>query len=76
MIKDEWEDMTDYAKRYLDLVQDDYRTIWWKIFNSPSDNNWNNILPLIELIFAFLCLMVDWSACFLSLTEVVLVKTG
>ena len=51
VIKDEWEDMTDYAKRYLDLVQDDYRTIWWKIFNSPSANNWNNILPLIELIF-------------------------
>ena len=49
--KDEWEDMTDYAKCYLDLVQDDYRTIWWKIFNSPSANNWNNILPLIELIF-------------------------
>ena len=52
VIKDEWEDMTDYAKRYLDLVQDDYRTIWWKIFNSPSANNWKNIilLPLIELI--------------------------
>ena len=30
--------MSDYARRYLDLVQEDYRTIWWKLFNAANVN--------------------------------------
>lgn len=32
LIREEWEDMIEYAKRYLNLVQEDYQTIWWKLF--------------------------------------------
>ena len=51
VVKEEWEDMTDYARRYLDLVQEDYRAIWWKLFNAANANRWTNVLSLIELLF-------------------------
>ena len=41
--------MGDYARRYLDLVQD-YHTIWWKLFNAANLNRWGNVLSLIELL--------------------------
>jgi len=28
LLKEEWEDMIGYARRYLNLVQDDHQTIW------------------------------------------------
>jgi len=34
LLKDEWEDMTAYAKCYLNLVLD-YKIIWWRLFNAP-----------------------------------------
>ena len=45
-MKEEWED-----RHYLDLVQEDYRTIWWKLFNAANVNRWGNVLSLIELLF-------------------------
>ena len=51
LIKEEWDDMIEYANRYLNLVQEDYQTIWWKLFNSPDFKKWSNILALIELLF-------------------------
>ena len=42
--------MSDYARRYLDLVQDNY-TIWWKLYNAANVNRWGNVLSLIELLF-------------------------
>ena len=33
-LTDEWEDMTTYAKQYLNLVLD-YKKVWWKLFNAP-----------------------------------------
>ena len=51
VIVDEWDAMVDYAKRYLDLVRDDYRVIWWKLFQSADAKNWSNILVLVELLF-------------------------
>ena len=52
VIKEEWEDLIDYARRYLSLVQEDYRTIWWKLFNAANaSNKWGNVLSLIELLF-------------------------
>ena len=53
LLQEEWDDMTDHARRYLDLVTQDNNTIWWKLFNSTSAKNWGNILGLIELL---LCL--------------------
>ena len=51
VLEEEWEDMTDYGKRYLNLVQDDYHSIWWKLFNAADASKWVNILSLIELLF-------------------------
>ena len=36
---------------YINLVQDPYRVVWWKLFNSPDANKWTNILTLVELTF-------------------------
>ena len=51
LLGEEWKDMLDYAKLYLNLVQEDYQAIWWKLFNAASSNKWSNILSLIELLF-------------------------
>lgn len=51
LLKEEWEDMTEYARRYLNLVEQDYLTIWWKLFNAADSKRWTNILALIKLLF-------------------------
>ena len=50
-LEDECIDMVDYAKRYLNITQEKVDTIWWKLFNSPTSQNWVNILGLVELIY-------------------------
>ena len=52
LLKEEWDDMLDYAKRYLDLVTRNANAVWWKLFNSTSAKNWGNILRLVELLFS------------------------
>ena len=54
--KEEWDDMTDYARRYFNLVQESYRVIWWKLFNCTESGTWTNILALVSLLF---CLPVS-----------------
>lgn len=51
LIQEEWDDMIDYAKRYLNLVQEDYRVIWWKLFNCTQSIKWMNLLTLVKLLF-------------------------
>ena len=51
LLQQEWEDMVYYAKEYINLVQDPYRVVWWKLFNSPDAKKWTNILTLVELTF-------------------------
>lgn len=51
LVKEEWDDLTDYAKRYLNLAEEEYRVIWWKLFHAPDAKKWTNILSLIELLF-------------------------
>ena len=53
VLEEEWLDMHDYAKRYLNLATENYRIIWWKLFNAPTSSKWRNILALIELLFCF-----------------------
>ena len=52
LIQQEWDDMVEYAKQYLNLVQDDYKVVWWKIFNSVDAKSWHNVLGVIELLFS------------------------
>ena len=46
LLEEEWEDMVEYAKCYLNLVQEDYQTIWWKLFNSVDSKKWTTFCPL------------------------------
>lgn len=50
-VNEEWNDMLQYSKTYLNLVQEHYITIWWKLFNSFDAHKWSNILGVIELLF-------------------------
>ena len=51
LVQGEWDDMLEYAKSYLNLTGEDYRVIWWKLFNGPDLTRWSNILSVTELLF-------------------------
>ena len=51
LVPEEWDDILDYAKRYLNLVQDEYKTSWWKLFNATDASNWINVLKFVQLLF-------------------------
>jgi hypothetical protein len=38
LLSEEWKDMLDYAKLYLNLVQEPNQAIWWKLFNAACSN--------------------------------------
>ena len=49
VIQDEWDDIVDYARKYLNIVQqEDYKVIWWNLFNVVDAKQWSNTLPVIE----------------------------
>ena len=58
-LNEEGDDIVEYAKRYLNLVQDDYKVIWWKLFNAPDRTKWTNILAVVELL---LSPSIKWSS--------------
>ena len=43
--------MVEYATGYLNLVQDGYKAVWWKLFYCPDSKKWSNVLALVELLF-------------------------
>lgn len=43
--------MLEYAKQYLNLVQEPAEVIWWKLFNASCSSRWSNILCLVQLLF-------------------------
>ena len=51
LVQEEWDDMVEYGKQYLNLVQEDYRVIWWKLFDAVDAKQWSNVLLVIELLF-------------------------
>jgi hypothetical protein len=51
LLIEEWDDMVDFAKNFLNLVTEDYKQIWWKLYNSVDAKRWVNILTLVELLF-------------------------
>ena len=50
-VQEEWDDMVEYAKQYLNLVQEDYKVVLWKLFNAVNAKKWSNILAVVELLF-------------------------
>ncbi len=51
LVQEEWDDMVEYAKKYLNLVQEDYKIVWWKLYNAVDAKKWSNVLAIIELLF-------------------------
>ena len=49
--KEEWDDVVEYGKQYFNLVQDDYKVVWWKVFNCADTKQWSNVLGVVELLF-------------------------
>ena len=43
--------MVEYAKQYLNLVQEDCKVVFWKLFNAVHAKKWSNILAVVELLF-------------------------
>ena len=58
VVREEWDDIVDYATRYLNIVQDDYRVVWWKL-----------LMPLILRNGAIFWLL--WNCSFVSLLPMV-----
>ena len=56
LLNEEWDDIVEYAKRFLNLAKEDYKVIWWKLFNAPDSSKWTNLLTVVELLF---CLPVS-----------------
>lgn len=59
LVQDEWDDMVEYGKQYFNLVQDDYKVVWWKIFNCDA-KQWSNVLGIIEMLS--LSSIVQWAS--------------
>ena len=54
-VQEEWDDMVDYGRKYLNLAQE---VLWWKLFNAVDSGQWKNVLGVVELLF---CLpMSNW----------------
>ena len=51
LVQEEWDDMVEYSKEYLNLIQEDYKIILWELFNAVDVKKWSNILAVIELLF-------------------------
>ena len=51
LVCEEWKDMLEYAKQYLNLVQEPSEVIWWKLFNASYSSRWSNVLCLVQLLF-------------------------
>jgi len=51
-IHSEFVEMIDYAVNFISLSTMDYRSVLWRLFNSPSKVDWVNTLTLVELLFS------------------------
>ena len=53
--------MLEYSKQYLNLVQEDYKILWWKLFNCSDAKKWSNVLAVVELLFCLPIAMAEWN---------------
>ena len=63
-LQQERDDILLYGQRHLNLTSEDYKCLWWKLFNSVDAGTWKNILGLVELLFCLLWPMAVWRECF------------
>jgi hypothetical protein len=51
-IPEEFQNLMLYAIEFISLSTLEYRSVWWRLFNSPSSSEWSNALGLVELLLS------------------------
>ena len=51
-INDELEEMFCFATNYVDVLTEDYKKIWYKLFTAHDSQKWCNVLLMSELLFS------------------------
>ena len=51
-IPEEFKHVMLYATEFISLSTLEYRSVWWRLFNSPSASEWSNALALVELLLS------------------------
>ena len=49
---DELEDIVGFARKYLNIMTEDYKKVWYKLHATPDSRNWPTVLLLSELLFS------------------------
>ena len=50
-VQGEWDEIVDYARRYLNIVTEENNTILWKLFNCPHSKEWPNIVDIVMMSY-------------------------
>lgn len=51
-INDELEEMISFCTNYVDVLAEDYKKIWYKLFTAHDSQKWCNVLLISELLFS------------------------
>lgn len=51
-INDELEEMFGFCANYVDVLAEDYKKIWYKLFSAHDSQKWCNVLLISELLFS------------------------
>ena len=51
-IQEEFKVMAQYAVQFVSLSTLEYRSVWWRLFHSPSSSEWLNVLGLVTLLLS------------------------
>ena len=51
-INDELEEMFSFCTNYVDVLAEDYKKIWYKLFTAHDSQKWCNVLLISELLFS------------------------
>jgi len=51
-IQEEFKVMAQYAVQFVSLSTLEYRSVWWRLFHSPSSSEWSNVLGLVTLLLS------------------------
>ena len=51
-INDELEEMFSFCTNYVDVLAEDYKKIWYKLFSAHDSQKWCNVLLISELLFS------------------------
>ena len=52
IIMEEIEDTVQYARKYLNVVNTEYKKVWYKLHTCPNARNWPHVILLSQLLFS------------------------